>query len=384
MTSWHMRCHIYICLLKQGITKVIDQYTKESKSALQAISDAQRLAFAPMFFMATVCIRDFGILSALDNAKDGLSCEQLVSKCSLNDYAVQLLLDVGLSSGVIYVKEDKYYLSKVGFFILHDKMTRVNMDFTLNVCYQGLAYLKDSLLSGKPEGLKVFSDAATIYPVLSTMPQPAKDSWFAFDHFYSDTSSSFMLSKVFSYNIRKLADLGGNTGKWALSCLKHDAEVQMTIVDLPEQIVLCKQNIANEGMLDRVSFVATDILKGSELPADQNWWLSQFLDCFSKEQILFILNKISTAMSDDNFLFIQELFWDRQRFEAAACSLNASSLYFTTMANGYSRFYSYEVFVDLINKAGFGIVDVYDHQTTGHTLLVLKKNHSASNVAKQS
>ena len=363
---------------------MIDQYTKESKSALQAISDAQRLAFAPMFFMATVCIRDFGILSALDNAKDGLSCEQLVSKCSLNDYAVQLLLDVGLSSGVIYVKEDKYYLSKVGFFILHDKMTRVNMDFTLNVCYQGLAYLKDSLLSGKPEGLKVFSDAATIYPVLSTMPQPAKDSWFAFDHFYSDTSSSFMLSKVFSYNIRKLADLGGNTGKWALSCLKHDAEVQMTIVDLPEQIVLCKQNIANEGMLDRVSFVATDILKDSELPADQNWWLSQFLDCFSKEQILFILNKISTAMSDDNFLFIQELFWDRQRFEAAACSLNASSLYFTTMANGYSRFYSYEVFVDLINKAGFGIVDEYDHQTTGHTLLVLKKNHAASNVAKQS
>ena len=57
-------------------------------------------------------------------------------------------------------------------------------------------------------------------------------------------------------------------------------------------------------------------------------WMSQFLDCFSQEQILSILLRAVSVMSDETCLYILDTYWDRQRFEAAAYSINAVSLYF--------------------------------------------------------
>lgn len=44
---------------------------------------------------------------------------------------------MGLSGRIITCKEGMYYLAKIGHYLLHDTMTRVNMDFTQDVCYQG-------------------------------------------------------------------------------------------------------------------------------------------------------------------------------------------------------------------------------------------------------
>lgn len=57
-----------------------------------------------------------------------------------------------------------------------------------------------------------------------------------------------------------------------------------------------------------------------------------------------MLARVAQAMKPCARLCIMELFWDAQKFEAASFSLNATSLYFTCMANGNSRFYSVEKF----------------------------------------
>jgi hypothetical protein len=101
--------------------------------------------------------------------------------------------------------------------------------------------------------------------------------------------------------------------------------------------------------------------------------MSQFLDCFSPEQIISILSKIASVMKPGAKVCIMELFWDAQRFEAASFSLNASSLYFTCMANGNSRFYSAEKFYDYLNKAGFQVAERHDNLGVGHTLLICQK-----------
>lgn len=353
---------------------MIEQYTKDNMTAFEAISNAHKIAFAPMVFMATVCLRDFDILKTLDaKYKDGCSFEDIKDKVNLSDYALKLLLDCGLSFNLVFIDNDKYKITKLGHFIITDKMTIVNMNFTLDVCYQGLFSLKESFLKGTPEGLKVFGDWETVYKGLSSLPKKAQDSWFGFDHLYSDTSADFMLEHVFSHNIDNLVDIGGNTGKWALACCKYNSKVKMSIVDLNEQITLAKENISKTQYKDRIDFYPMNILENQDLPENRNFWLSQFLDCFSKEQILFILNKITKALDSNNKVFIQDLFWDRQHFEAEAFALNASSLYFTAIANGNSRFYAYDDFIKLIDKAGLKIDNVYDHNVTGHTLLVCSK-----------
>ena len=86
-------------------------------------------------------------------------------------------------------KDGKYFLTLTGYFILHDKITRVNMDFTHDVCYEGLFYLDEALKSMKPSGLhKAFGDWETVYAALAELPQDVRKSWFAFDHYFSDSS----------------------------------------------------------------------------------------------------------------------------------------------------------------------------------------------------
>jgi ubiquinone/menaquinone biosynthesis C-methylase UbiE len=350
-------------------------YEQDSLSALDAITEAQRIAFAPMLFQTALCLRNAGILAYLDDQRKlGATLDDIVPHSNLNEYAVSVLLDMGLSGRIIICKEGRYRLSKVGHFLQHDTMTRVNMDFTQHVCYQGLYFLEEALKSSKPAGLKVFSDAETIYPVLSQLPSPACESWFAFDHYYSDAAFTAALPFIFARRPKTLYDVGGNTGKWALRCCQYDENVTITLLDLPQQITLARQNIENAGLSHRIDFHAVDMLGDAPLPGDADvWWMSQFLDCFSPEQIITMLSRIASVMKPDARLCVMELFWDAQKFEAASFSLNASSLYFTCMANGNSRFYSVDKFYRYLEAAGFQVEQRIDNLGVGHTLLVCKK-----------
>ena len=105
-------------------------------------------------------------------------------------------------------------------------------------------------------------------------------------------------------------------------------------------------------------------------------WMSQFLDCFSLEQIVFILKRISSVMKPDGYVYILELLWDLQKYPAAEFSLTHASLYFTCIANGNSKFYSYKDMKECIYSADM-IVDkvFYDIGENNHTLIRCKLNH---------
>ena len=101
--------------------------------------------------------------------------------------------------------------------------------------------------------------------------------------------------------------------------------------------------------------------------------MSQFLDCFAEDQIKRILSRVTDVMRDGGVLFVLELFSDRQRHEAAAFSLNATSLYFTCIANGVSRMYRAGDFLRMLDAAGFEVAAQHDDLGLGHTLLQCTK-----------
>src|SRR5688500_19278874 len=100
--------------------------------------------------------------------------------------------------------------------------------------------------------------------------------------------------------------------------------------------------------------------------------MNQFLDSYSDDEIVSILKRWNKAFNTGEYIFILETFWDRQRFEASAFSLQQTSLYFTVMANGNSQMYDSKVFILLIEKAGLKVVDQKDYIGVSHTLLVCK------------
>nr|WP_252120378.1 class I SAM-dependent methyltransferase [Symbiopectobacterium purcellii] len=350
-------------------------YDEDNTSALDAITEAQRIAFAPMIFQATMSLRNNNILDFLDQCgAQGASLEAIMTSTPLSAYSTELLLDVGLSSRILVKRGDNYTLTKMGHYLLHDRMTRINMDFTQDVCYQAMFHLDEALVKNTPSGLKVFGDWSTIYPALSKLPPKVRDSWFAFDHFYSDAAYDKVLPHIFQLKPKHIYDIGGNTGKWAMRCYDYDPEVKVTLLDLPEQIDLAMENINKSGKSDRIYTLPVDMLTVTPLPQEADvWWMSQFLDCFSETQIVAILRNIAFSMKAGARVCILDLFWDKQQWEAGAFSLNVSSLYFTCLANGNSRFYSADRFLALLEEAGFVVEHQIDRIGIGHTLLICKK-----------
>jgi len=351
-------------------------FAEDKTSAVEAISKAQFIAFAPYIFQASVLLRDKGILREVDNAKnDGISLSDLGQKISMSPYAIRVLLEAGLGIGLVYRKEGKYFLSKTGHFFINHQMSVVNTDFMRDVCYDGAQDLEDSLEKGKPCGLRHLGNWETIYQGLSILPEPAKTSWFNFDHYYSDNAFPEALPLVFASKPKRIMDIGANTGKFTLACLEYDGDVEVGLVDLQIQLGVAKTNIESAGYGNRVSYHARNVLDPeTALPEGYDIiWMSQFLDCFADLEIVGILQKCHNALPDDGRIFINETFWDVQKFPASAFSLQMTSLYFTTMANGNSQMYDSEVFIQLIDDAGFKVVTQHDIIGLSHTVLEIQK-----------
>ncbi|MCZ4370985.1 methyltransferase [Vibrio diazotrophicus] len=344
-------------------------------NALEAKTEAQKLSFAPIIFQTARTLRDLGILTELDKAgSQGASAESLSKATGVSEYGVKVLLDMAISAHIVLWEKPNYILANLGHFILNDGMTQANMDFTADVCYAAMMHLTESITEGKPAGLKELGEWETIYQGLSRLPEKAKQSWFQFDHFYSDRSFPILLEHVFASKPKTLVDIGGNTGKWAMQCCHYDKDVEVTIVDLPQQLEMALKNAEENGFSKRIKGYPANMLdKSQALPEQADvWWMSQFLDCFSPMEILSILQRVKQQLKPDSKVYILELFWDAQKYDAASYSLNATSLYFTCLANGNSRFYRSDDFLEIIDAAGLEVVERTDHIGLGHTLLELK------------
>lgn len=343
-------------------------------TALQAKEKAQWIAFAPVVFQTARVLRNTGILAIIEAEREGITLENVVEKSKLPHYGVRVLMEAGLGTELLTCKDNVYKVTKTAYFILHDNLTQINMDFVHDVCYNGMFFLEESIRNEKPEGLKVFGKWPTIYEGLSKLPRQVQQSWFGFDHFFSDHAFPDVLGHVFKDKPKRILDIGGNTGRWSLQCVQYDPVVSMTIMDLPGQVGMAKDEIAKKGFTDRIHFHECNILDEAQ-PFPTGFdaiWMSQFLDCFSDAEIKSILTRCKKALEPGGFVYILETFWDRQRFEVAAFSLQQISLYFTAMANGNSQMYLYANFVKCIEAAGLEVVEQKDMIGLSHTLLTCK------------
>ena len=347
-------------------------------NALEALEEAQRIAFAPFVFQATVSLRKLGIFDLIfDNRNEGgISLEDISENLSISRYGVGVLLEIAETSNIVSKSEaGKYELTKIGYFLNYNNTVNVNINFTNEVCYKGLFNLDESIKTGKPEGLKELGgNWETIYPALSQLPEEIKNSWFDFDHHYSDDIFSEAINMISAKKPKTIFDVGGNTGKFAIRCCNHNEEINIKIIDLPGQLNKALANTKEQGFGDRVSGHEIDwLLDNPQIPTGADIiWMSQFLDCFSEDEIVKVLSTCAASMDEEAELIIVETFTDRQKFDNARFILEATSLYFTVIANGNSKMYPAEVFLDLIDKAGLKLTE--DVQLGEyHTMMVCKK-----------
>ncbi|ROS80581.1 SAM-dependent methyltransferase [Muribaculaceae bacterium Isolate-042 (Harlan)] len=356
------------------------RYSGDNLNAREAQRLAEFIAFGPVVFQTARILLKWGILDIIRDSDNGMTIDEVAKHTNISIYAAKCLMEAALCIGILFIdpETDRFRISKTGWFLINDPAVRVNIDFNHDVNYEGWFHLEESLKERKPAGLKHFGDWPTVYEGLSSLPEQVQKSWFGFDHFYSDSSFPEALEIVFKKNMtRSLYDVGGNTGKWALQCVSFDKDVEVTILDLPQQIKLMEANVLGKDGADRIKGHEINLLDASaKFPKNETApdaiWMSQFLDCFSMEEIVSILSRAKEAMGDNTRIYIMETLWDRQRFEPAAFCLTMTSLYFTAIANGNSKMYNTEDLAECIKKAGLEIEKIYDGLGQGHSIIKVK------------
>jgi len=352
------------------------KFSPPGQRAFDARFEAQKIAFGPVVFQ---CVRHAwkrGMLQAIaDAGAAGVSVEELAATGQWTPYALKLVLETCLSAGVVYLEDGRYVLDKAGFVVLTDPITQVNIDFNHDVCYQALFALDASLDAGQPLGLKVFGDWPTVYEGLAQLPEPARSSWFAFDHYYSDTSFPDILPDVFATSPRRVMDIGANTGKFTLAALGANERVALYLVDLPGQLAVADEKLRAAGLRERATLHPTNLLDdGAALPGDMDLiWMSQFLSCFSEAAIASIFRRVAEALGPRGQVLVLDTFWDRQRYDIAAYCLINTSPYFTAIASGNSKVYESADYVRLAEAAGLRLVTTRDGIGYCHSLLRFEK-----------
>ncbi len=353
------------------------EFKEDGISLDDAKENAERLSFYPMMFQAAMSLRRMGILERIrEVGKKGISSKDLSNETGIFQYGIETLLEAGLSLDLVKLVEPyKYRIAKTGSFWLRDKQTVANADFVQDICYPGTFHLEEAIATKKPAGLPVLGDWPTIYHGLSKLPDREKESWFNFDHHYSDQAFPTAAEEVFKYKPKTMLDIGGNTGKWSFMCVETDLDVHMTIVDLPSQTGLARPRIEEAGLSKRIGTHEQNVLDDTyELPGPVDAiWMSQFLDCFSPEQIVHILKHAEAALSDNGRVFILETFWDLQENMTATYCLHATSLYFTAMANGNSKMYDSERMKQYVDEAGLEVEKTVKTVGYYHSLMVCKQ-----------
>lgn len=341
--------------------------------AFTALEKAHFLSFAPYAFHASVLLRDYKILENLSNHSEGCGFEEILKNAPISKYGVRILLEAGIGIGLIYEEDEQYHITKTGSLFISDAMVKVNTNFMRDICYDGAGKLKESIEEGKPKGLPYLGPWNTLYEGLTQLTPLQTKSWFEFDHYYSDFVFPLVMPMIFENQPKAILDIGANTGKFSLQCLAHNPDIHLYLVDLGKQLEVSDHNLKEAGFEGRYTLIEHNMLNNAiELPGKYDIiWMSQFLDCFSDDEIVDILEKCKKALHENGKIIINETFWDNQPFHASMYALQMTSLYFTTIANGNSQMYDSRVFENLITKAGLKILKKDVNIAHTHTLLTV-------------
>jgi ubiquinone/menaquinone biosynthesis C-methylase UbiE len=353
---------------------VQDKRFGSDKNPLETRFDAQRIAFGPIVFQATRLLKKTGLLAAVvERGEEGTSAAEAAQKTGISAYAATVLLECGLAADLVGLAQGKFVATTLGKFVLHDAMTDVNMEFVHEVCYLGMNRLEEALELGKPSGLRELGEWKTVYEGLAHLPAQTKRAWLRFDHFYSDAAFPAASHAVLDKNPRNLLDIGCNTGKWAALVLSRAPELTVSLLDLPGQLEMAMANLREKGLADRATPCPVDLLDpNAEMPAGFDAvWMSQFLVCFSEDEVKTILARAARALRPGGRVWILDTFWDRQRFDPAAYCIINTSPYFTTIANGNSRMYRATDILAIANEVGLRLEGMQDRLGIYHSLLEL-------------
>ena len=119
-----------------------------------------------------------------------------------------------------------------------------------------------------------------------------------------------IVAKVDLGGKRRLLDLGGGPGTYAIQFCQANPQLTATVYDLPSTRPFAEKTITTFGLSDRINFVAGDFT-GDDVPTGFDVaWLSHILHGEGPEGCAVILQRAAAALEPGGMLLVQEFILD--------------------------------------------------------------------------
>ena len=355
--SWPRSCSELAgryCMLRHAMIR----YDRPANlTAFEAISEAQKLAFAPIAFQASVALKRLGILEAVEAAKDdGAAAAEIARSSQLPVYGVRVLLDMGLSHRARLAAR-RSLRARQGRPLRAERR-----DDARQLGFRGRCLLRRDELAARTPSSNARRRASRASAIgrrcikgLTRLPEPSRTSWLKFDHFYSSNAFAAALrarlrgqAAAPARHRRQHGPLGHGVRGARPARRSHDRRST-------------RPSAADERAARRQPARRTHSRDGRR-PARRDGHAPggrrRDLDESVPRLLLGAASDADTPRSrpkpwlPECSLFVLELLCDRQRYDAATYSVNATSLYFTCIANGVSRMYRSEDLLRIIRDGG--------------------------------
>ena len=148
---------------------------------------------------------------------------------------------------------------------------------------------------------------------------------------------------------KRLLDLGGGPGTWAIHFALHHNELTATVFDLPVSRPFAESTIGQFGVSGRVDFMGGDFTSG-DLPRDYDVaWLSHILHGEGPETCNEIVRRAAQAVGSGGLVLIHEFILDEDRARPTFPALFSLNMLVGT-PNG--RSYTQQELEEMLSNAG--------------------------------
>jgi ubiquinone/menaquinone biosynthesis C-methylase UbiE len=153
---------------------------------------------------------------------------------------------------------------------------------------------------------------------------------------------------------RKLLDLGGGTGSFALAVLRQHHHMEATLFDMPAVAALARQRLAGNPLATRLRIVEGDFFTGP-LPDDPDAILiANVLHNFLPERNRALLRRVAASAPDAARLLLVDFWTDPTHTEPLTAALMAGAFLLVT---GEGDVYSAEEVRDWLQATGWRMLE---------------------------
>jgi len=166
---------------------------------------------------------------------------------------------------------------------------------------------------------------------------------------------------------RRLLDLGGGPGTWAIHFCEKNPELQATVYDLPTSQAFAEETIARFDLQERVAFAAGDFLREEVKGSYDVVWISHILHGEGPQEVRTILDKAAAVLEPGGLLLIHEFVLNDDQDGPLFPALFSLNMLLGTPAG---RSYSGRQLFELLREAGFKDARLLDLGVPGESSVI--------------